>query len=76
MTRDDFKHGVPLLLLITWVLNPYPAVTAVEPSETTIRAFPGAEGFGASAQGGRGGKVFFVTNLNDSGRGSFREAVP
>jgi autotransporter-associated beta strand protein len=38
-------------------------------------AFPGAEGFGAYARGGRSGTVYHVTNLANTGSGSFRDAV-
>ncbi len=60
-----------LLALAFMLLAALPAIADKQPTP----AFPGAEGFGANAQGGRGGKVIFVENLNDSGPGSFRAAL-
>ncbi|WP_216655742.1 pectate lyase family protein [Xylanibacter muris] len=60
-----------LALTLSGVSLPVMADDAVE----KLPAFPGAEGYGRYVTGGRGGKVYCVKNLNDSGDGSLRWAL-
>ncbi|PAC28932.1 polysaccharide lyase [Flectobacillus sp. BAB-3569] len=63
--QKEAKAGKPY---IPWAARP------IDLPQADIPAFPGAEGGGAYSFGGRGGKVYVVTSLEDDGVGSLRWA--
>ena len=72
---NDIGEG-ELSSAVTMNTNAAPVVPG-DPGEgdlSVLKAFPGAEGSGALAVGGRGGQVIKVTNLNNAGAGSLRAA--
>lgn len=67
--------AIPVLASSAWASRDDRTALRTTAQERGQTAFPGAQGWAAVTQGGRGGRIIRVTNLNPDGPGSFKAAV-
>lgn len=69
------RNWFPLALMLAAPAAASPPLQKAPEAPATATGFPGAQGWAATTQGGRGGRIIRVTNLNADGPGSFKAAI-